>query len=110
MHPMASDSAPMPLEPRGRSSLVRPGRKYYENRAKDLTMSWRTWLWERYARYWYLLGCLLLDLVVAGTVLQVFSGSPIEAWQYALALVLVVALAYPEYLGYERLWPPRPPE
>lgn len=110
MQLMASDSAPVPAAPEGRGSLIRRGPKYYENREKDLTMSWRAWLWERYARYWYLLGCLLLDLVVAGTVLQVFIASAIEAWQVGLAIVLVLALAYPEYLGYERLWPPSPLE
>ncbi len=84
--------------------------RYVENRQKDLNLSWKRWLRDRYARYWFLLGCLLLDLVVAGTVLQVFTGSPIDWWQYALAIALVIALAYPEYLGYQRLWPPAPLE
>ncbi len=81
-----------------------------ENREKDLTLTWRQWVRQRYARYWYLLGCLLLNMVIVGTILQVFSASPIVAWQYALAIVVVIALLYPEYLGYHRLWPPLPME
>ncbi len=107
---MASDSPSTRPDSEGRFSLVRPSRRYYENREKDLTMSWRTWLRDRYARYWYLLGCLLLDLVVAGTVLQVFTASAIASWQYGLAIVLVIALAVPEVLVYRRLWPSPPLE
>ncbi len=79
--------------------------RYVESRAKDLTLPWRQWLRERYLRYWYLLGVFLLDLLVAGTVLQFGTGLPPEAWQYGLAIVLVIFLAYPEYLGYRRWWP-----
>ena len=81
-----------------------------ENREKDLTLSWRQWLRDRYARYWYILGCLVLDLLVAGVVLQFGTGTPPEPWQDALAIALVIVLAYPEYRGYVRLWPPLPSE
>jgi hypothetical protein len=84
--------------------------RYLENREKDLSLSWRGWLRERYARYWYLLGAFLLDLFAGGSVLQFGTGLPPEAWQYALAIVLVIVLAYPEYLGYRRFWPPDPME
>jgi hypothetical protein len=81
-----------------------------ENRERDLTLSWRQWFRQRYARYWYLLGAFLLDLLAAGSVLQFGTGLPPEAWQYALAIALVIVLAYPELLGYRRLWPPDPLE
>ncbi len=89
-----------------RPSLVGPSRRYYENREKDVALPWRRWLRERYARYWYILGAFLLDLIVAGTILQFDTGVPPAGWQYALAAVVVVVLLYPEYLGYRRLWPP----
>ncbi len=92
------------------SSWFRPGGKYYENREKDLSLSWRKWLRDRYARYWYILGVFLLDLLVGGTVLQFGTGLPPATWQYGLAVVLVVVLVYPEYYGYHRLWPPPPLE
>jgi len=84
--------------------------RYLESREKDLTLSWRQWFRERYARYWYLLGAFLLDLLVAGTVLQFDTGQTPATWQYALAIVLVIALAYPEYRGYRHFWPPAPLE
>lgn len=106
---MVSDPREMRPEPSERVSLARPSRRYYENREKDMSLSWRTWLRDRYARYWYLLGVFLLDLLVAGTALEFGTGLPPATWQYVLALVLVIALAYPEYYGYRRLWPPPPP-
>ncbi len=81
-----------------------------ESRQKDLTLPRRAWLWERYARYSYLLGVLLFDLVAAGIVLQFGTGLPPETWQYALAAVIVIVLLYPEYLGYRRLWLLEPSE
>ncbi len=80
--------------------------RYLENRDKDAGAPWREWLWERYARYWYGVGCLFLDVIVAGTVLQV--GAAPDWWQYLLAVALVIGLGFVEFKGYGRLWP-RPP-
>ena len=103
---MASSSGARRADSTYRSTQQR----YLENREKDLTLPWRHWLRERYARYWYGLACFALDLIAAGTVLQVGTGSPPDAWQYALAIVLVLVLSYVEYRGYQRLWPLPPLE
>ena len=107
---MASDLGSTRPDRAEDSSIFRPGHRYYENREKDRSLSWRSWLRDRYARYWYLLGVFLLDLFVAGTVLEFGTGLPPATWQYVLALVLVIVLVYPEYYGYHRLWPPPPLE
>lgn len=78
-----------------------------ENRYTDATVPWRQWFRERYARYWYGVGCLFLDLVIAGTVLTLGSP-PTQAWQYGGAMAAVVVLAYLEFRGYLWLWPPTP--
>ncbi len=82
-----------------------PSRNYYENREKDVTLSWRRWLRDRYARYWYLLGSLAVDLIVPGTILQFDTGAPPEAWEIALATVVAIVLVYLEYRGYRKFWP-----
>ena len=74
------------------------------NRQRDAAAPWREWLWERYARYWYGVGCLFLDVVVAGTVVQSGDG-PTPTWQYAAAVALVIGLLFVEFKGYGWLWP-----
>ena len=107
---MASSSGPLRRDRVADSGYRSFRERSLENREKDLTLPWRHWLRERYARYWYLLGVFLLDLLVAGTILQFDTGAAPETWQYALAIVVVIVLAYPECLGYRRLWPPHPME
>lgn len=92
----------MPREP----VLSRMKERYFENRELDAGAPWKEWLWHRYARYWYGIGCLFLDVVVLGTVLQ--SGPAPDWWQYLLAVALVIGLGFVEFKGYGRLWP-RPP-
>ena len=79
------------------------------NREFDRTAPWRVWLRERYARYWYAVGCLFVDMIIAATVLQ-GGVVPAEAWQYAVALALVASLTILELLGYRKLWPPESPD
>ena len=83
--------------------------RYLRNREKDANAPWRQWLRERYARYWYGIGCLFLDIVIAGTILQ-GGPSPTQAWQYALAAVLVVGVTVLEVKGYMWIWPPEKPQ
>ena len=80
--------------------------RYAENRLYDAEASWRAWLWHRYAKYWYAIGSLLLDGMVAGVILQTTDVT--QLWPYALAAALVVGLAYLEFRGFKRLWPRRP--
>ncbi len=81
--------------------------RYRANRAFDAEASWRAWLWHRYAKYWYGIGCLILDGMVAGVVLQ--STDVNQVWPYAVAIALVVGLVYLEFRGLKRFWPRRPP-
>lgn len=66
------------------------------------------WLRDRYAKYWYGVGCVVLDVVLIGYILH-FDASPTQPWQYALAVVALIALAYVEVKGFERLWPREDP-
>jgi hypothetical protein len=83
--------------------------RYLQNREVDAGAPWREWLWERYARYWYGVGCLFLDVIVAGTVLQ-GGVTPTQWWQYGAAVLLVIGLAFLEFKGYRRLWKSEPIE
>ncbi len=78
--------------------------RYHANREIDAQAPWREWLWRRYARFWYGIGCLFVDVVVAGTLVQTGTTSG-EVWPYAAAVAAVVALTYLEFKGYGRLWP-----
>lgn len=79
--------------------------RYDENRDLDMHGSWREWLRDRYAKYWYGLGCIALDSMVAGTIINV--ADPTQAWSYAAAVAAVLGLAYLEFRGYLRFWPPK---
>ncbi len=94
-----------PDQPRRESVYRTAQAKYVANRDKDASAPWRQWLRERYAKHWYLLGCLVLDIAAAATILQ--NGvPPTQWWQYVLAVLALVALSYVEYKGLQRFWPP----
>ncbi len=73
----------------------------------DATASWREWARERYAKQWYGIGCVLLDAMVVGTILQ--STDPSQVWPILLSAAIVVGLAYLELKGLRRFWPPKHP-
>ena len=75
-----------------------------ERRHRDATMGWREWLGDRYAKYWFAVGVLFLDIVVSGLVLQ-GDSPPVPPWRYGVALAFVLGSAYPAVLLYRRLWP-----
>ncbi len=81
--------------------------RYDENREIDMHASWREWLRERYAKYWYGIGCLALDGMVAGTILGL--ADPSQGWPVAGAIAAVLGLVYLEFRGYLRFWPPKKP-
>lgn len=79
--------------------------RYEENRDLDLHGSWREWLRDRYARYWYGFGCLALDGLVVGTVLSVTD--PTQGWPIAAAVAAALGLLYLEVRAYLHFWPPK---
>lgn len=88
-----------------RESVFRTAQeRYAANRDKDASASWKTWLRERYARQWYFIGCLVLDVAVVATLLQNGMPPP-EWWQYVLAVLAVAGLTYAEFKGLRRWWP-----
>lgn len=105
---MASDTSPTRRQNSSGVTYRTAQERRIENQRKDMALPWRRWLRERYARYWYGLGAFLLDLVVAGTIIQLGSGNAPAAAQIAAAIVLLVVLSYLELLGFRRLWPPPP--
>ena len=102
-------SEPLRPSPLRDTTSSRLRERYLENREKDASAPWTEWLRERYARYWYGIGCLFLVVVIAGVVLQA-GPSPTQAWQYFTAVALIGALTYLEFRGYRWLWPPEPDE
>lgn len=63
------------------------------------------WARERYAKQWYGVGCIILDVMVAGTILQ--SADPSQIWPYPLSAAVVLGLGYLELKGLRRFWPPK---
>ena len=82
--------------------------RYRENRDFDANASWREWLRERYAKYWYGIGSFVLDGMVVGVILASTDSS--QVWPVVLAAALVVGLLYLELLGLRRFWPPKSPD
>ncbi|HYM39259.1 MAG TPA: hypothetical protein VEY12_03815 [Thermoplasmata archaeon] len=98
---MRSDSSP----DRQRYEVRPLKQRREENRAFDSEASWREWLRQRYAKYWYGMGSLLLDGMVVGTILQYTDTA--QAWPYVLSAIVAVGLVYLEFLGLRHFWPPK---
>jgi len=63
--------------------------------------TWRDWLKGTYARYWYVLGCFFLDIVIFIEAQRTGFGG------WALPFALVVLAVGAETLLYLRIWPRR---
>ncbi len=98
---------PQPESPPRDQTLARAKERYLRNRQRDANAPWREWLRDRYARYWYIIGCLFLALVIAETIIML-GPPPTQLWQYGAASLAVVVLAFFAIKGYLRLWPPKP--
>jgi hypothetical protein len=92
-------------QPQFQSVFASTHDRYLRNREIDAKATWWEWLRQRYAKYWYGIGCLAFDILLLGTILG--SGEyAVQAWQYALALVFGVALVFVEVKGFLWFWPP----
>lgn len=65
---------------------------------KDVT--WGVWLRKTYLRYWYVVGCVFIDLIVA---LEVARISP-ESLSITLPIFVLIALVLVEVLLYAYIW------
>jgi hypothetical protein len=81
-------------------------KRYGENREFDAKAPWREWVRERYAKQWYGIACVVLDVMLVGTILQ--STDPSQVWPYLLSAAVVVGLSYLELKVLRRFWPPKP--
>lgn len=66
-------------------------------------MSWWDWFVYDYARYWYVIGALALDVFLGIGLVDAYS--PADALGILLLIAVLVVLATTEVLGFFRLWP-----
>ena len=62
--------------------------------------TWREWLRGTYAKYWYGIICLFVDVVVA----LELSKSVEYPWSYLLPFIVVSALVLVQWQFYLKLW------
>jgi hypothetical protein len=62
------------------------------------TMSWSDWLIRRYARYWYWVGMLFMDMAVFLEMQRSLGG------HILVAMIAVVAVVAVQFAIYLRLW------
>lgn len=62
--------------------------------------SWHAWFRKTYARYWYIVGCIFVDLLVS---LEVARISPKE-YSVGFSVFLFLVLALIEMFLYARVW------
>ncbi|NYT12095.1 MAG: hypothetical protein GKC03_06015 [Methanomassiliicoccales archaeon] len=61
---------------------------------------WNKWFKESYAKWWYGLLCMIVDLFLALEVSRYLSGS----WIYFVPLIVVLILVMLEIYLFHRLW------
>ncbi len=66
----------------------------------ELEESWSTWLKGTYARYWYVLFCMFVDVVVGLEIYGRFSGLT----AIILVMVVLVALVAVQVYIYLKAW------
>lgn len=83
-----------------------PERRDKEVPAKFRDMGWRDWALKEYARYWYFLGCVFVDIIFT---LEVARVSPPSVAAVTPVVFLAAAVAA-EFVLYRWLWRSRRPE
>ena len=67
---------------------------------KRLDRGWRDWLLRDYLRYWYVAGCLLLDILV---VLEIQKD--VDPWlTISIPLIVLIGMILVEVLAFKSLW------
>jgi len=74
-----------------------------ERRRKEAEMDWADWLKRQYARYWYFVLCLFLDVMFIGGFLGLVPR-PTPGYVYALAFILLIPIIGIEYRIYGMIW------
>jgi hypothetical protein len=90
----------------GEKSLNGPQDDYSEaatTPGKSHEVGWRQWSYHYLLRYFYLLGCLSLDLFVPLGIIMWDGG----IWRVVLAIAFLVLVLPLQLYGYWRLWPSR---
>jgi len=82
-------------------------KRYDQNREFDAKAPWREWLRERYAKQWYAIGCVALDVMLVWAILDAVDLS--QVWPYLLCVAIILGLGYLEIKGLQRFWPPKLP-
>lgn len=86
---------------------ARTRRERYRERVDfDSNASWKDWLRQRYAKTWYLVGCLFLDGMLVTAALSPADLS--QPWPYLEAAGILAGLGVLEFLGLRHFWPPKP--
>ena len=68
---------------------------------KYLDRGWKHWLRHSYARYWYAIFCIFLDVMVPLELYRILSGSQ----QVVVPAFVFCALVALQVVIYMRLWP-----
>ena len=69
---------------------------------RDRTPTWKTWLVQEYARYWYGLGVILVLVFSVAELARI--GAPFGAIQVVGLFLLSIALVAAGLAGYVALW------
>ena len=69
--------------------------------------SWKQWAREDLARYWYVILCLFVDIMLNLTFVEAYSryGGTYNLILAVISLAALVPAAYVEYMIYKRLFP-----
>jgi hypothetical protein len=67
---------------------------------KDKNVSWGVWVRRTYLKYWYVVGCVFVDLLVALEIARVGA----KAWSTSLSVFVLIVLLVVETLLYSFMW------
>jgi hypothetical protein len=67
---------------------------------KNKDVSWGAWVRRTYLKYWYVVGCVFVDLLIA---LEVTRIGP-KAWSASLSIFVLIVLLVVEILLYSFIW------
>lgn len=61
---------------------------------------WKSWFRSTYLKYWYVAGCLFVDVIISLEVSRIYEGGTALAVAILLFLLLIVVEGY----AYQRIW------
>jgi len=86
------------IEVEDRKEPVSEGKDDIPKKYRDT--SWGDWFRGTYARWWYVVICMFIDLILA---LEISRFLP-DPWLYLIPVMLVITLTMMEVYVFHRIW------